>query len=212
MISNMNDNKTAMASRRRHHPSSIRCTRCTRRTRSSSGFSITELMIVMFIITLLAALGAPAFSRYIKKARTAEVSNSLAKVWSGAIAYYSADHTDSAGSVMAHQFPVGTDACDMTPDLEPRCCTSGTGKCPGSHPIYNKEPFISLQFNLPDAHMYRVGFDVVGSACDATRFLRAKAFGDLDCDNIESQFIRMGRVSTTGDVEGGYPAEVNPIE
>ena len=46
-----------------------------------SGFTLVELMIVVAIIGVLAAIAIPAFSRYVRKARTAEAVGTLANLW-----------------------------------------------------------------------------------------------------------------------------------
>ena len=45
-------------------------------SKKNSGFTLVELMIVVAIIGILAGIAIPAFSRYIKKSRTAEVPGS----------------------------------------------------------------------------------------------------------------------------------------
>ena len=49
------------------------------RNKKSSGFTLVELMIVVAIIGIIAAIAIPAFSKYVKKSRTAEVAGFLNK-------------------------------------------------------------------------------------------------------------------------------------
>ena len=41
-------------------------------TQSEKGFTLIELMIVVAIIAILAAVAIPAFSKYIRRAKTSE--------------------------------------------------------------------------------------------------------------------------------------------
>ncbi len=176
--------------------------------RGTPGFTIIELMMVVFIIGVLCALGAPAFSRYVKRSRTAEASGHLQKMWSGSVAYFSSDHADSRGVTMVKQFPATTD-CPTDPVRELPCC-QGTGqKCPGSPAAYSQEPWVSLQFNIPDPHLFRANYC---AQPDALQGFSAEANADLDCDTIQSRFIRRGQAVGMDIQSAPIPIILNETE
>jgi type IV pilus assembly protein PilA len=60
--------------------------------RRKEGFTLIELMIVVAIIGVLSAVAIPAFTNYVKRSKTSEVGGNLKALYTGAAAYYQAEH------------------------------------------------------------------------------------------------------------------------
>ena len=161
--------------------------------KKNSGFTLVELMIVVAIIGILAAVAIPAFSKYIKKSRTAEATQTLNKLWQGSVAYYEADHNNATGGILNKQFPASAVS-------ETKCCTQPGMKCPGGNVLYDTDlTWTSLNFSLAEGHYYRPLYSG-GAGTGTGSTFTAEAEGDLDCDNVLAQFRRIGSVdATSGD-------------
>jgi prepilin-type N-terminal cleavage/methylation domain-containing protein len=173
--------------------------------RLSLGFSLIELMLVVCMIGILSSIAGVAYMRYVKKSRTAEAVSHLQKMWTGAMSYFEADHADNAGRVLDKQFPGDCNAV-----IENDCCLKQDQRCAGSDPVYLGEPWKSLGYNIAEKHLYR---PVFWGCPNPKKNMWAEAWGDLDCDGVQSKFIRKANVLPNGDVQGyGTPAAVNETE
>jgi prepilin-type N-terminal cleavage/methylation domain-containing protein len=174
----------------------------------SSGFTLVELMIVVAIIGLLAAIAIPAFSRYVRKARTSEAVGQLNKEWAGSLSYYEADHTVAFGKVLTKEFP-GPSA-GWASARECGCLTGGA--CPANNSIWASDRvWQALNFAMPDPHHYMPGYSASGTAT-AAKFT-AFSKGDLNCNSTLAEFSRTGVINSIGDVTGSrIPMVVNELE
>jgi hypothetical protein len=160
------------------------------------------------IIGILAAIAIPAFSKYIRRARTSEALQHLSKEWAGSLTYYESDHMVSGGTVLTKEFPGPAAAW---PSAQECGCLTG-GACPGGNPIWRTDGvWRALNFSFPDPHHYMPGYSGTGSNTSAQ--FTAYSKGDATCNGIISEFSRSGHISPQGDVTGNIvPVIVNELE
>ncbi len=168
------------------------------RIRNSKGFTLIELMIVVAIIGILAAVAIPAFMKYIRRSKTTEATMNVRKLFDSSVAYFESERSDTAGSILAKQFP-GSIA--LTPTT--KCCTAAGEKCAPTPSIWNDTAggWASLNFSVDDPHYYQYRYDSTGTGSAAN--FKAWAHGDLDCDGTFSSFQRAGNVLADFSVSGG---------
>ncbi len=147
------------------------------------GFTLIELMLVVAILGLLASAAIPAFSRYIKRAKTNEAVMNLREMFNGATTYFASEHADGAGQVLPHQFPLST---GPTPAL----ATIGIDRVVTNW--HDSGTWDALKFGIADPHYYAYQFDASGE--DAEAAFIATSFGNLDGDATFSTFVRFATI------------------
>ena len=170
----------------------------TMRTRLG-GFTLIELMIVVAIIGILAAVAIPSFMKNARKAKTAEATSNVKKLYDGARTYFE-EEMNARGSItpIAKQFP-SNPAVTTAPALG-ACCLAAGKKCAPAPALWTDPAWQALKFSMDDPHYY--SYTYLSSGTDATSQFTARANGDLDCDTTYSTFEMVGSIQSDGTVTG----------
>lgn len=172
-----------------------------------AGFTLVELMVSVAIVGILAAAAVPMLVRYIQKAKTTEARTLIQKMADGARVYY-LEPQMPPGAILAlpAQFPISEPA---TPAVS--CCSaSGANKCEPVAAQWETPTWISMNFSVDDPHYYQYEFRSAGTSIAST--FTAAAYGDLDCDGIESTFSISGAVIDGEVSKSGNISRVNELD
>ena len=129
-----------------------------------------------------------------------EPYENLPRIFAGAKAYW---EQLPAGSPKHFPPPAG-------PVEAATCCRMPQGYCVPDPSLWTSNTWIEMQFHIDVPFYFQYSFDSAGT--DATATFVARAFGDLNCNNVLSTYEIHGSIDADGGVTGGVITAINPNE
>lgn len=153
---------------------------------------VPAVLCLLGVLGSLATVAIPAFTRYVKRSKTAEATANIARIYQAEVAYYNASSERGAPSF------VGVGATPASPP--------SAMKYPGDSTVWtNDVGWSALGFSIATPHYYQ--YQVVTGPNSFT----VTAIGNLDGDLYYSTFSRTATISN-GQIEGSPLQITNELE
>lgn len=190
-----------------------------KKLKKSRGFTLVELMIVVVIIGILASLAIYGVNKYIASSKSAEARMGIGAISKGAMTAFEgeamqgsllsiggtvgssrglcAQSTISSAGVPA-AIPRGVKIQLATEDWQEPPTETGVG-------------WACLKFSMTGPQYYQYQYLSTGGSSDGSNYT-AQANGDLDGDNVASNFSLQGLITSGTLTVSPAITEVNPGE
>jgi prepilin-type N-terminal cleavage/methylation domain-containing protein len=126
------------------------------RSRREDGFTLIEMMIVVVIIGVLAAIAIPAYSKWVKRSKSAEVPQMLGHI---------AQREEAYRTEFGVYLSTGADDAAIYPALASPLCDSRTAVGTAANPL--PASWVALRIQPPDNALYCGYVAVGGNSTDA---------------------------------------------
>ena len=152
--------------------------------KNKSGFTLIELMIVVAILGILAAIAIPAFVTYVRRAKTAEATDQVKKLFDAASTYYDKQWVGQGIGAEGNEHctvPAGNDAKTPTDQK-----TTGTYATNATFDSKLKGLGFNVEYGYYSYQVFASTDKCANSP--ATTQYTMRAVGDLDHDGVLSTF------------------------
>lgn len=169
------------------------------RTNPRAGFTLTETLVAAAMLAVLVAVAAVSMHRQARRRSAYEATVGVARIYMGQVAYYQASAERGARGFV--------DAPELTPGGDP-----GAERFAAEPMRWALDPrWSAIGFSLDQPHHHAYASPGLGRVEGDGPAFTALAVGDLDGDDVNSSFSRVGSVRG-GDVVGGAVVVVDELE